>query len=156
MSKKQLRDKHLGARSELLACVWLSSQGYEVFRNISPYGAIDLLAMKDGKILSLDVKPARTTRLKPHQIAAGVLPIYVGTNGSCEIDYAPTIKTDKPCKQCGAMYHGRSTSLFCRKKCYRRWLVANGYHVDRDKKRAKRLEERERQKLICEPTAGNA
>jgi hypothetical protein len=36
--------KHVGARSELIACEWLLAQGYEVFRNVSAHGPIDIIA----------------------------------------------------------------------------------------------------------------
>ena len=32
-----------GAISELLACTWLLEQGYEVFRNVSPFGDNDVV-----------------------------------------------------------------------------------------------------------------
>jgi Holliday junction resolvase-like predicted endonuclease len=38
--------KHKGAHSELVACAWLLRQGYEVFRNISDRGIIDIIAIK--------------------------------------------------------------------------------------------------------------
>jgi hypothetical protein len=41
--------KHKGARSELVACAWLLCQGYEVFRNVSQHGLMDIIAIKDGE-----------------------------------------------------------------------------------------------------------
>lgn len=35
--------KHKGAHSELVATAWLIEQGYEVFRNVSQHGAVDLI-----------------------------------------------------------------------------------------------------------------
>lgn len=37
--------KHKGAMSELKASAWLLSQGYEVFRNVSQHGPVDLIAL---------------------------------------------------------------------------------------------------------------
>jgi Holliday junction resolvase-like predicted endonuclease len=48
--------KHVGARSELLACAWLLAEGYEVFRNVSSHGHVDIIALKDGKTFYFDVK----------------------------------------------------------------------------------------------------
>lgn len=51
-----VEQKHKGARNELFAATWLFDNGYEVFRNLSPYGIIDIVAIKDGKIYLFDVK----------------------------------------------------------------------------------------------------
>lgn len=48
--------KHRGALSELRACVWLLEQGYEVFRNVSDCGPIDLMAVKGTEAIRIDVK----------------------------------------------------------------------------------------------------
>ncbi len=50
--------KHKGATSELIATTWLLKQGYEVFRNVSPHGKIDIIAIHPdtGEILYIDVK----------------------------------------------------------------------------------------------------
>lgn len=50
--------KHKGARSELVATVWLLERGYEVFRNVSQHGIIDLIARdpETGEIRLFDVK----------------------------------------------------------------------------------------------------
>lgn len=53
MVKRNFREKspfksqqHKGASSEMLAACWLLSKGYDVFRNVSPAGAIDIIAWK--------------------------------------------------------------------------------------------------------------
>lgn len=50
--------KHKGALSELRASAWLLEQGYEVFRNVSAHGPIDIIARhpETGELLLLDVK----------------------------------------------------------------------------------------------------
>lgn len=53
-----MNKKHTGTLSEIKACVWLIENGYEVFRNISQYGPIDLIAIKDGEIIKIDVTTA--------------------------------------------------------------------------------------------------
>jgi Holliday junction resolvase-like predicted endonuclease len=56
--------KHLGARSEMIAAVWLLERGYEVFRNVSSAGPIDLVAVdptdRDGTVYLFDVKSEMT------------------------------------------------------------------------------------------------
>lgn len=47
-----------GALNELLAATWLLKQGYDVFRNVSSHGDVDLIAIRDGGTLRLDVKGA--------------------------------------------------------------------------------------------------
>lgn len=48
--------KHKGAHSELVACAWLLGRGFEVFRNVSPHGPYDLIAIQGPKVLHIDVK----------------------------------------------------------------------------------------------------
>lgn len=78
--------KHKGAHSELIACAWLLSNGYEVFRNISPFGLSDVIAQKGGTILMLDVKSG-CTQLSAEQIANGILPLWVSSSGHCKIGF---------------------------------------------------------------------
>ena len=91
MSRVKRFDKHKGARSELLACAWLLAQGYEVFRNVSSCGLVDIIALKDGRATLFDVKTWSLPdhfplRLTPAQKHAGVKLIAVKPDGECEID----------------------------------------------------------------------
>lgn len=45
-----------GTLSELKAMAWLVEQGYEVFRNISAEGPFDLIAIRPGETIYIDVK----------------------------------------------------------------------------------------------------
>ena len=85
MANRQRR----GASSELIACAWLLQQGYEVFRNVSPQGPIDLVAFKNGKTTFFDVKSTNgyfpSNILTPKQKALGVLILAVDPDGKCEI-----------------------------------------------------------------------
>lgn len=38
-----MKQKHRGTNSELRACLWLQENGYEVFKNISPHGEVDII-----------------------------------------------------------------------------------------------------------------
>src|SRR5262245_4735089 len=82
-------DRHLGARSELIACEWLLSQGYEVFRNVSATGPIDVVAIKGSEVLLLDVKSSGSA-LSAEQRALGVKALRVNRlTGACTI-HSPT------------------------------------------------------------------
>ncbi len=57
-SEITIEHKHKGACNELIATIWLLKQGYDVFRNVSQHGAIDIIAIRDGKVLYIDVTVA--------------------------------------------------------------------------------------------------
>lgn len=48
--------KSVGTRAELLVCCDLLVKGYEVFRNVSPHGTCDLVALKSDNIFRIEVK----------------------------------------------------------------------------------------------------
>jgi Holliday junction resolvase len=54
--KEKISTGKTGAISELLVCANLLEKGYEVFRSVSQDCSCDLLAMKDNKILKIEVK----------------------------------------------------------------------------------------------------
>lgn len=73
---------HVGAISEQLACVWLSQRGFEVFRNVSAHGPVDIIALdpRTGDTLKFDVKTRRSTqgsKLTSEQQRLGVQLLYV-------------------------------------------------------------------------------
>ena len=81
-----------GAMSELLACVWLMGQDYEVFRSVHPDGFADLVAYKAGGFMLVDVKTrdehhkAHHRVLSERQIAAGVRLLTVNLKtGECTL-----------------------------------------------------------------------
>lgn len=63
-SEPKINKKHKGSQSELIATVWLLGQGYEVFRNVSIHGIIDLVAVRNGVCHYFDVKSAKTYTAK--------------------------------------------------------------------------------------------
>ena len=133
-----MRNKHEGARSELIAIAWLLSQGYEVFRNVSPFGIVDIIAIRNTEWLKFDVKttkPQKKIRLSMSQIENGILPLYVYPDGTCAIDYEPASKLPTEVKQCiccGKSFEtNRKTKKYCSKKCCTKftlvkWRRANG------------------------------
>jgi hypothetical protein len=52
----------VGAYSELIASADLLRRGYEVYRAVSPTCSSDLVAIKDGKRLTIEVRTARRSR----------------------------------------------------------------------------------------------
>lgn len=81
--------KHKGAHSELIASAWLIEQGYEVFRNVSQHGYIDIIAIKDGIVYKFDVKTAfkkdLNLSLKSYHIENGINFLFVYRDGTCLI-----------------------------------------------------------------------
>jgi Holliday junction resolvase-like predicted endonuclease len=55
MNTKNIPTTVTGAICELIACAWLLKRGYDVFRNVSPTGKADLIALKDGDVTLIDV-----------------------------------------------------------------------------------------------------
>lgn len=47
-----------GAVAELIACNWLLMDGYSVYKNVSPWGAADIIALKNGEAIFIDVSVA--------------------------------------------------------------------------------------------------
>jgi hypothetical protein len=75
-----------------MASTWLMEQGYDVFRNVSPHGLIDLVAIQDSRVLRLDVKlksevpiGSGAHGLSEMQVLAGVKLLAVCEDGRCEI-----------------------------------------------------------------------
>jgi hypothetical protein len=129
--------KHIGAHHELIAIIWLLKQGFEVFRNVSQHGIIDIIAIKGNETLRLDVKGAgyRTDgsqeqkALSSEQINSGVKCLRVFPDGQCSIDFDPPLKgavvTTSTCLECSKpIVHSPShPQKFCSKTQCR-----NQYH----------------------------
>jgi len=124
-----MHPKHIGARNELLACAWLLAQGYEVFRNVSNHGIVDIVGMQGGGFTRFDVKTAGVglRRLSPEQIAANVHLLIVHSDGSCQIippEIQPRRFTHCLGPNCGVAFpRPRSTKLYCSPSCRKRASV---------------------------------
>lgn len=114
-----------GAHNELVACGWLLRQGYEVFRNVSPFGDVDLIAINGSERFEIDVKGVTSAtarvRLSPQQIARGVIVLCVH-DGECWLDRRPLSKTDlklgKDCERCGDHFTpGHPRQRYCADRC---------------------------------------
>lgn len=60
----------VGAANELSVAADLIRRGYDVFRNMSPNGQTDLLAMRDGIVLRVQVKSAHVARAESNDVLA--------------------------------------------------------------------------------------
>jgi Holliday junction resolvase len=114
----------------MTAIAWLLKEGYEVFRNVSQHGLIDILGVKNGEIFKFDVKSAnadKNVRLSSDQIINNVKLLKVFSDGSCEIDWEPEEAyehSEAICKHCDRTYtKRRRRSIFCSKTC------KVGYHA---------------------------
>ncbi len=128
-----MNKKHQGAKSELIASAWLISQGYEVFRNVSPFGPIDIIGIKNEVISFFDIKTYNPALRARHTITAeqqkhNVKIITVDKSGCCVIDMCPPLEGHtlaKPCKSCGIVFQRcrgrREGDIFCSSKCRRSW-----------------------------------
>ena len=124
-----LLHKHKGARNELAATVWLLDQGYEVFRNISQHGAVDIIATRNGEIVFIDVKarhPSSTgavgARATEEQYERGVKFLYINAaTGEISLgDPLPPFVT-APCDLCGNLFtQKRSEQRYCSRNCRER------------------------------------
>jgi hypothetical protein len=109
--------KHRGARNELIAVTWLLDQGYEVFRNVSQHGEIDIIAIKGDEILRLDVKAGPNRPLANDQIAHGVKLLAVEGN-ACGITESRVRAGSLICFECGQPFQPRRLHCkFCSTKC---------------------------------------
>lgn len=89
--KTEIDRKHKGSASELVACAWLLSHGFEVFRNVSSHGSVDVVAIKGKDLLKIDVTGAsiykgnfsrnlqKERAAKQHKITV----LYVFPTGDC-------------------------------------------------------------------------
>jgi hypothetical protein len=109
-----MNKKHRGARNEMLACAYLLGEGFEVYRNVSAHGAIDLVAIKDNQTYYFDAKSIapnesgninRQFCLTEEQLRRNVIPLFIFPDGSCEIYWAATKLENNPktfrCERCG-------------------------------------------------------
>jgi hypothetical protein len=117
-----------GARNEMIATVWLMGHGYQVFRNVSAHGPIDLIGLKNGIFEYFDVKKniktseGETTRIrvKVDQARLGVKILSVFPDGRCEIDSTPMVKGKESvsCERCNNSFVAVKTrQKFCSKEC---------------------------------------
>ena len=65
-----------GAQGELIAAAWLVGLGYQVFRNVSPCGPVDVVAWIPGSDpILIDVKSVSSTSIYRRQDGTFMMPI---------------------------------------------------------------------------------
>lgn len=115
--------KQSGARSEMIACHWLLTSGHEVFRNVSHWGDIDIVAFKAGVFTLFDVKtlPERhiNRSLKPSQVDLNVKILAVDpVTCKCRIIEPLRIALTAECEECGKTFgRKRLVKRFCSMPC---------------------------------------
>ena len=92
----------VGATSELLVCADLLGRGFEVFRAVSPSTSCDLIALKHGRCVRIQVRTAKLYHRKDgserlhfgrggnHDVVAAV----VYSHSRHEITYEPLLDSD--------------------------------------------------------------
>ncbi len=118
-----------GAYAELKATLWLIENGHFVFRNVSPHGPVDLVAIKGTEVLLIDVKTGSTARngvryvrhITKEQAALGVKTISVFDDGIL-MDSNPPVtliaSEAVPCAVCGEMFVKRKPAqINCSRAC---------------------------------------
>ncbi len=113
-----MEKKHKGAHSELIASAWLLSKGYEVFRNISPHGQVDIVAIRNSEVLYIDVKSVpdmdSQTVWKPHSGFRNDVVILLVSGGKCKFYESPRELGESLCPHCGKSFKKRkSTQIYC-------------------------------------------
>jgi len=81
-----MNKKHKGALAELKASSWLLSKGFEVFRNVSPHGPVDIVALnpKTKETILIDVKTTPSTEQKKERGGIRILS-FDPLSGNCEL-----------------------------------------------------------------------
>lgn len=111
-----------GSIAELLACNWLMLNGYDVYKNLSAWGATDIIALKGHEITLIDVAfcssglDAKSACVRQRKTEGkNIKFLYVMPDGSCKWrdDVFPLRKSICPC--CGKEYEVKEKSS--RNKC---------------------------------------
>jgi hypothetical protein len=120
--------KHKGSVGELTACIWLLKAGYEVFRNVSQHGEIDLVAIRDGVIYLLDASSEPNRSLSETQAKMNVKRISALPDGTCQIETNTRVRSvprQYTCAQCKNPFKGfrkqGMKNYFCSFACRNEW-----------------------------------
>lgn len=125
LDRKSVELKHKGCWAEMVACCWLIQNGYDVFKNISQHGLIDIIALRDGKVFKFDVKSVNEAHtnvppLSQAQAEMGILALAVYADGRvkfCE-DAEASKPKEKNCLTCKKVFSpGRRNQIFCSDFC---------------------------------------
>lgn len=127
----KLKQKHIGAWGEVRAVLWLLEAGYDVYRNVSPHGEVDIVAIRDGRVRKIDVKGVALGQKPPFpeglQFSYDVEFLYALQDGQMTFSYDeaylwargeyPAYHAPHPCETCGATIPGGDKRRFCGQAC---------------------------------------
>lgn len=130
----ELKDQtqQIGAAAELRAAATLIDRGYYVFRNVSPIGPVDLVAIKDNEVLLIDVKkshpgdlgikgcPTDTQKMLGVEIAKVDEYGNLVTGVRAYIINQPLPTFEKVCPYCNTkfkFFKKNDKKIFCSTKC---------------------------------------
>jgi Holliday junction resolvase-like predicted endonuclease len=122
-----MNKKHVGTKNEMLAIAFLLDQGYEVFRNVSPHGPIDIIVRKGTEFINIDVKSVirrvdgslSACQLTEEQNLLKVKRVFVESNGNCLFEQTKVkeVKT-RNCVVCGELFsYTRNHQKYCTRSC---------------------------------------
>lgn len=120
-----------GAYNEIVATAWLLKNGYSVFRNISPNGPVDLVAIKNSEVTLIDVKAANAYKgkllpayLSRDQEALGIKVLIVYPDGNCKFGNMRPVLVERTCAHCTVLFTPKRSGQFCTKLCKTRYYNA--------------------------------
>ncbi len=116
--------------AEITACQWLLLQGYDVYKNVSAWGAADIVAVNKNEVILVDVcisasnqdiksACAKTRESEGYNIKF----LYVLPDGSCKWREELYPMETRTCPSCGTSYEvkakkSQKTCDKCRRKPY--------------------------------------
>lgn len=130
MNKSNIPTTITGAMCELIASAWLLKNGYEVFKNVSPTGKADLIALKNGNTILIDVTKSNKYYHKDGKISfsrnsikekkcnkLNIKVLYVSED---DCFFAKEYEPEKilHCEECNKEFlNTNNKTRFCSKKC---------------------------------------
>lgn len=94
---KDMTPNRKGTIAEAIAVPWLLLQGYEVYKNVSVWGKVDLIILKDGHATFVDVafcQDGNDPKLSHSREGLDIDYLYVAEDGSCHWRH-DVMKTEK-------------------------------------------------------------
>jgi len=118
-----------GAVAEYVASNWLLTQGYEVFKNITPSGKIDIIAVKSNEMHLIDValclKSKGKDKYSDNKKRAAVEGAHLGIKILCVLDTGECVwreelfkqKPSIECDECKSLFTPIRNELTCSDSC---------------------------------------
>ncbi len=125
-----------GAVAEYMAANWLLSKGYEVFKNLTPTGKVDIIAWKGEEMHLIDValcsRSKRTGGYSDNKKGVAESNAHLGIKILCVLDTGDCVWRDdlfksfpdKKCHQCGNTFTPtKGNEVVCGDNCRRLWVA---------------------------------